>query len=385
MKRGIIVTSLIVSTLLAGCGQNKQEVVNQQVKVETEENQQNSIEEADKKEEVAQREIDNNKEETKEEINEEPAVVPVFTLKDGEVFNPLTGMPMSAELKTKRPVAVTINNIKAALPQSGIAKADVIYEVLAEGGITRLVAVFQDTAGIEKLGPIRSARRYFLDIALDQDAVYLHFGNDPSIWRDFNGLGIANLNGMNGTLDYWRSKDRRAPHNVYTDTVLIKRAWSRVGYRTNRKEDYAYLYGYSEVEQVFEAGQVAIDVKIPYSPYITGRFVYNDETSLYARYQFGDKQIDKNTDEQLMAKNIIIQFSNVRRRPGDNAGRLDIDMIGEGKGYYVSNGQQIPITWKKASQYSPTTYALTTGEQLKINPGKTWICIAPKETKVTFE
>lgn len=382
MKKQIILGSLVLSLLLAGCNRDSKEVVTKDPAKQVEINTKSEEDKEPKdKEEQVEPVV------KVEEVEKEPEVLPVYVLEEGMIYNPLTGVPMSDTLKTTRPVAVTINNIKKALPQSGISQADVIYEVLAEGGITRLVAVFQNPNQLVKLGPVRSARRYFLDFALDQDAVYVHYGNDPSIWRDFKRLGVANMNGLSylDNIMCWRDTSRYAPHNVYTNGEKIEKAWNSVGYRKDRKDEYPYLYEYSLFEQDIEDGTIATDIKIPYSPYITGQFVYNEELKEYQRFQFNQKQIDANTKEQLTTKNIIIQFANVRNRPGDREGRLDIQLIGTGSGYFISNGKVIPITWDKPDQKTPTMFKRLGGNQLLINPGKSWICVAPLDTKVTFE
>ena len=116
-------------------------------------------------------------------------------------INPLTGLPMEPEYENDRPVAVMFNNLKAAQPQLGISQADIIYEVPAEGGITRMLGVFQSLEGVGTLGSIRSSRPYYLELALGHDALYVHAGGSPEAYKDIPAWGVDNMDGVNGGSD----------------------------------------------------------------------------------------------------------------------------------------------------------------------------------------
>ncbi|WP_170311568.1 DUF3048 domain-containing protein [Vallitalea okinawensis] len=379
----ISIIMLILCLTLVGCNGDAEVVesvnlIEEELTIGLEEsNPVDMNQESDEQSEEVQEEVD-----SEDVVEEEEEVLP-----EGMAVNPLTGLPVREEAIEHRPVAVTINNLYSALPQSGISQADIIYETLAEGGITRLISVFQDIESVEKLGPVRSARRYFLDFALDQDAIYVHYGEDPAIMNVHAQLGVANLNGLSylDTIMCWRDNSRVAPHNVYTNGEKIMAAWETVGYRKEKKEDHDMAFDFNEGDEVFQGTGQALKVSIPYSYYITGEFVYNEEEEVYKRYHFNEEHIDANTGEILTTKNIILQYTNIYQRPGDTEGRLDMDSIGNGKGVYISDGMKKEITWEKTGQYDPTQYYDENGNRLKINKGNTWICVLPLGTEVSFE
>lgn len=373
MRKGYWFVVMFLCLALVGCGKEKEDVSVDSPVVEE------PVHKEEKKEEpVAEKEP---VEEEKEEVVEEEPVV-----EEPVIVNPLTGLAMEERALVKRPVAVTINNLYSALPQSGISEADVIYETLVEGGITRLVAVYKDPVDVEKIGPVRSARRVFLDFTSDLDGVYVHYGQDWSLATTYDKIGIAHLDGqswLDGIM-FWRDSNRVAPHNAYTSGEKIYAGWEAAGYRQEPKEEFAFMYDFIEDGQSFEGTGVANKLTIPYSYYIEPVFTYKEETGLYERYHFNEPHIDETTGETLAMKNIIVQYTNVRLRPGDKDGRLDISMISNGKGYYVTDGKYEEITWEKTAQHASTQYYDASGNKLKINKGKTFICIVPSNRQVIF-
>ena len=161
--------------------------------------------------------------------------------------NPLTGLPIEPEEMAKRPVAVMLNNIKKAQPQIGISQADVIYEVPAEGGITRMLAVYQSLEGVGNLGSIRSARSYYLELALGLDAVYVHAGGSPGAYRDIPAWGVDNLDGVRGDEDakiFWRDQERRKTkgyeHSLLTSGENIQAYLDMGSLRAEHERGYVY-------------------------------------------------------------------------------------------------------------------------------------------------
>ncbi|AOY77552.1 DUF3048 domain-containing protein [Clostridium formicaceticum] len=309
---------------------------------------------------------------------------------EGLAINPLTGIWIDEEAAQRRPVAVMVNNIKVALPQSGISEADIMYETLAEGNITRLVAVFQDF-DTKKIGPVRSTRHYYLNLAFDHDAIFVHHGGSPQAFEDIKNLKPANLNSLSGleTIMAWRdpvrSKQRGMyEHSLYTSAEGIMKAWKSVGYREERREDLQPKFNFSE-EEWTPQGEKAELVTVPFSNEYISTFQYDAATQQYKRYQFGKPHIDENNNQQLESKNIIIQFTNIKVIPGDAEGRRDIQLIGSGKGLYISNGMATPITWSKGAYNTATQFKDASGNPLKMNKGKTWVCIFPNNKEVVLE
>ncbi len=314
--------------------------------------------------------------------------VPVTTERDltGLAKNDLSGLYIDEDKIEDRPFAVMINNHRKAIPQSGIEDADIIYESLAEGGISRLVAIFKDFDS-KKIGPVRSARHYFIDFAFDHDALYVHYGQSPQAGAAFRDLNVAHLNGLSylDTIMCFQDPKRRRPHSTFTSYKGLKAGLKSKKYRDKIKDGFTSKLEFND-DYVQISGSKADKVRLDFSSYQKAWFEYNEESKQYARFQFKDKQIDAVSGNQLMADNIIIQLVDMWNIRGDKEGRIDMKLVGSGKGYYVAGGKYIPIKWEKKSHYEPTKYFLEDGEPLKINSGKTWIEVYPSNrNKITFE
>lgn len=308
---------------------------------------------------------------------------------NGEI-NPLTGLFIDKEAASRRPIGIMINNLKAAQPQSGIGQADVIYETLVEGSICRLFALFQDFDA-EKIGPIRSARHYFLDFSFDFDAIYVHYGQSPQATVAFNELDPPHLNGLSGldSIMCFQDPERVRPHSTYSSLDGLMAAWEYVGYRKEIESKYINdsKLKFSEEEYTPDSTILASKVTLLFSNYSQPWFEYNEDDSMYYRFQYDEPQIDVETGKQLKFKNIIVQLADMWVISGDTEGRLDMSLISSGSGYFITNGKVVPITWKKTSHESPTHYYLENGTELLLNKGKTWIAVFPsyREDQILFE
>ena len=283
-----------------------------------------------------------------------------------------------------RPIAVMIDNNINAMPQAGLLEADIVYEIIVEGGETRLMLILQDK-DIDKIGPIRSSRHYFLDYALENDAIYVHYGWSPQAESDITKYSVNNINGITESEDsFWRTNERYAPHNVITSTEDIMSIAKRKGYRTTTSQDTVLNYVVDEVE--LEDGEVANTVTIPYTSSNVVEYEYLPEEKMYVRYSRGEKQVDWTTGEDIKTKNIIIEkVENSTLNDGSNKGRQTIDNIKEVDGYYITNGKVIPITCIKTSRTEQTVYRNLAGEEIDVNDGKTFIQICPEDANVSFE
>ncbi len=323
--------------------------------------------------------------EKEEEPIEEPVVEPVDT-HEGQAKSYLTGQWIDEEQAKKRPLAVMIGNTVDALPQYGISSADIIYEVPVEGSYTRLMAIFQDYSGLDKIGSVRSCRHYFIYFAKEFDAIYTHYGQavyaEPILAQD----DVNNLSGMDGTIGsimFYRDTNRKAPHNAFISEEGINAAIEKKGYRTELSSDYQghYLFAEDEQEVNLTNGEDALVVSPGYfvnKPW----FVYNAEDGLYYRYEFKDKQIDGANEQQLAVKNILVQYCDWSYK--DENGYLDINTTSGGDGIYITNGKMEKVTWTKANENSPARYFDESGNEITINQGKTWVCIARKDYKDRF-
>lgn len=291
--------------------------------------------------------------------------------------------PIKIYAGTDRPIAVMIDNHKGAWPQAGLNQTYCVYEIIAEGGETRLMALFKG-ADVSKIGPVRSARHYFLDYALENGAIYVHYGWSPQAESDIKSLGVNNINGITESeKSFWRIKQKNSPHNVLTSTKDIKTIAEKKNYRTTGETTSVLNYTADEV--TLEEGIVANTVRIPYSTLHTTSYEYNPETKRYTRYARKQKQTDFETGAEVTTKNIIIMFAEnyaLNDEPGKD--RQGLKNIGTKKGYYITEGKAIEITCTKADRYSKTIYKDLKGEEIKVNDGNTFINICPIDAEVTI-
>lgn len=282
-----------------------------------------------------------------------------------------------------RPIAVMIDNHIDAMPQAGLEQADLVYEMIVEGGETRLMLVLQDK-DLSKVGPIRSSRHNFLDYALENDAIYVHYGWSPQAKSDISSLGVNNINGIfesGSKKGFWRDSGKYAPHNAVTNTENILNIATRKGYRTTTSKDPVLNYVVDEVN--LDDGQVADTITIPYSDHNTVKYTYDAEKKVYTRYSRGKKQTDWVTKNTVTTKNIIISFA--KNTSIDSYGRQNIDNIKTLDGYYITNGKAIKIKCEKTSRSSQTVYKDIEGNEINVNDGKTFIQICPLNAKVKIE
>lgn len=284
-----------------------------------------------------------------------------------------------------RPIAVSINNNHAAWPQAGLQDAYLSYELIAEGGITRILAFFKDT-NTEKIGSVRSARHYFLDYVLENDAIFVHYGHSPQALSDIKSLGINNINGMYDASAFYRDKTlkRASEHTAFTTMEKIKKAIKSKGYRT--ETDKGTLLKYSAVNKDYskdETSKVANNVSITYSDYQTTSYVYDKENKVYKMYMSKEEHNDLVTKKQYTVKNIITY--QVENSSIDKKGRQNLYNTGKGEGYFISNGIATKIKWSKVSRSAKTKYTLMDGTELVVNDGNTWIHIQPKNKTLSIE
>ena len=290
------------------------------------------------------------------------------------VKSPLTGLRMDKEKLNDRVIAVMLDNQYSARPQAGISKCDIVYEILAEGNITRYMGIIGSEQP-DDIGPVRSARDYFIDKALEYDALYVHVGGSPQAYLAIPDLKVASVDAMNQGSDiFWRKTHKYAPHNMYTEYNAIIKGAERKNYR--KKGEYENLL-FSYIDRDIQ-GQDLTGIKFPYdgNRYYSA-YEYNADKKVYDRYINGEPHLDEDGDIPINTKNIIVQFTETKKVKGDSEGRLAIKMIGEGTGLYITNGKYIDITWKKTDEYAITKYFNEQGKEILLNPGKTWIQLYP--------
>jgi len=306
--------------------------------------------------------------------------------------NPLTGLEMDPVLEGNRPIAVVMNNLKVALPMCGVSQADVLVEVLAEGGITRMINLFTDWQDVPRFGSIRSARDYFLDVAGGFDAVLVHAGGSPKAYELIKSRGIASWDGVNGSADeaaiYYRDAERKAnagyEHSLFTTGKNIKELWDTTSDRTAIEEAYNSGLAFAQ-DGTPVGGAAAAEISVRFSSYKTGVFTYDETAGLYMVSQHGKPFVDGDTQEQVGVTNVLTLFAECKPVPGDTSGRISVNLVGEGSGYFACGGKQVAIRWSKSAWDANFQFALEDGSPLSVGCGRTYINIVPMDCEYTAE
>ena len=311
---------------------------------------------------------------------------------EGMVKSRLTGLWIPEETAIYRPYAIMINNIKVASPQSGLSASDILYEALVEYGITRFMAVFEaqdamaDTTS--RIGSVRSARHYYVNLANELDAIYVHFGGTSYASDEIADAHVDEVDGIKGGLANWaftRDENIQSPHNVFLNFSIMLNEVFNSSLRSEWEHPEDKFFQFYEEDVTPMNGQKAEKVTIQFSQSVRPYLVYDADNREYTRYQFGVLHQDANNDQPLVFKNIIIQY--VKHTEISN-GYLDLELENaEGDGYYVTNGVAVPIVWKRNETANECHYYDQSGNRLEINVGKTYIAIYPDDYRggVIFE
>lgn len=327
--------------------------------------------------------------------------------KDGMVRSTLTNEWIDESIADDRPIAVMYPVNKVALPQYGLDKIDVFYEILEEGKMTRQLGVIKDWKGLEQIGNIRSIRDYFVYCALEWDSIIVHFGG-PSLYvsdillradvENINGTGSADMGSDYGA--YYRVKRAgvASEHTAYTNAEKLLAAIDKAGFSLTYRSEYHqpdhFQFASESAPNTLEDADgvkdaTFIDLKNCY-PVTQSTYTYNEDDGLYYKTIYGDPQCDAESGNQLAFANVIVQNTYYEVR--DPKDYLYFQMHDDTRdGYYFTQGKAIHITWEKpddqgiASNYTPTRYYDDAGEEIVVNTGKTAICIVEDGDEVIFE
>lgn len=295
----------------------------------------------------------------------------------------LNGEMVAVETTERKPVAVVIDNQPDARPQAGLTEADIVYETLAEGGITRFLALYQ-TKAARNVGPIRSARIYFNELAEEWGALYAHVGGNSdaldALKQSTYGQ-IANADQFFFDPYFHRINTRKAPHNVYTsiDTLYELGHHEQWDLKTAPIPDWKYAPRPVQTT-------LSQSISIPFStPEYAVLYTYSPKENLYLRSVAGKTTLDANTGTAVKANNIIIQFASSHPTKTDTIGSLSFNLDAGGKAIVISGGIATKGTWEKVNGH--TKFIDAAGKEVELNPGQTWIEIIPLELapKVTIK
>ncbi|MDE7207097.1 MAG: DUF3048 domain-containing protein [Lachnospiraceae bacterium] len=317
----------------------------------------------------------------------------------GLVRSVYTNEWISAQQAAIRPIAVMMPTDKIAQPSYGISNAKILYEIMEEGEISRQMAIIDDWTGLSKIGNVRSCRAYYLPEATEWDPILVHFGGvvymkDRITAPDINNISGAQQYGVGGGSPgsgaFFRTTDKKAPHNAYTSASGIVNACAELGYPLNLREGvynpkhFTFAAGINTLEQYGAAAATAnaIDLSQIYT-YTKSAFVYNPADGLYYKSIHGKPQTDGLNGEQLKFANVIVQ--NTKWVKLDDKGYLAFQNIDNTEdGYYFTKGKCIHVTWQKMGDYMPTVYYDDFGNEIQLNEGKTYIAVAQKGRPVLY-
>ncbi|MBU0731783.1 DUF3048 domain-containing protein [Patescibacteria group bacterium] len=295
----------------------------------------------------------------------------------------IDGVKTNPGMENLFPQTIVIENLATVRPQAGLGEANLVYEFLAEGGITRFLAVYASGDNIELIGPVRSARHYIVDLSEEYHGLFAHIGGSPQ------ALGVLNVNDYLVDLNqfgnpgyYWRDVNIGAPHNLFTSSDLMFFAQrDKVG--EEAQGDYTpwkFKKETSKDERPTEEKSVKINFS---SGSYEVEWKYNPDTNIYARFNGGLEHTDKNTEEQLTAKNIVVQYAETSLLE-EGTGRLDIKTQGEGNAVVFMDGVGTEGTWKKDERGDRTLFYDANGDEIEFNPGKSWIEIVPTDKTIEY-
>lgn len=309
---------------------------------------------------------------------------------DAGIPSPLTGEPLTATL-TNRPFAVTFNNIVDAMPQWGVSHADILYELLAEGGITRCLGILHDPANAGNLGSIRSTRPYLVDLAMAYDAVYVHAGGSDDGYSELSATGCDHIDGVKGSNSgkyFYRDQTRLSSGYALEHTLFIT-GEDAVAYAAERditlSREVPMDYGLTFAQNATPAeGTKADKVTIDFaSSSKTTTMTYDPATGLYSAFQYGEDYIDAATGNPLTFRNLFLLTADTHY---DSKGyRVYITLTGTGEGWFACGGEMIPILWSREDVDSPFVYTKTDGTPLTLGVGKTYIAIGPHDSEMICE
>lgn len=298
----------------------------------------------------------------------------------GGFICPLTGLPLGSEKVYGRPLAVVVENHRAARPQFGLSDACLVYEFLAEGGITRFLAIYTH-GDVSQIGPVRSARPYLIQTAREYGAVLVHCGGSPEAYAMLSG-DPAHIDELRNSSTFWRMKTRRAPHNLLTSTerLLARVAGLGLDERLDREgfglRFPGWLFSYRPVASPENDGERIV---INYGGSYSAEYIYDGKTNRYTRYMAGEPHIDGLSGKPIEVSSVIVQH--VETEVVDEAGRLKMDLSGTGKAEVFTGGRRIEGSWRKIGD-GRTVFVDGKGQLVRLNPGKVWVQVVPTFARV---
>lgn len=295
-----------------------------------------------------------------------PPIKKVAKVEDKTVPSTLTGLPVDPTTNQRPVTAVMIENSTDARPQSGLGQAGVVFEAIAEGGITRFLTLFQDTAP-DNIGPVRSARPYYVEWAMGFDAAYAHVGGSPEAMSKIKAWGVKDMDQFYNSGAYHRINSKVAPHNVYTSSAALSQLEASKGYTTSTYTGFARK-AKAQPAKTPEASTIDLDIS---GPTYNVHYAYNPRTNSYDRTMAGAPHIDANTNTQISPKVVIALV--IPYGIQSDGKHSEYGVVGSGQALIFQDGKFITANWSKADQKSQIIFSDAAGAPVKLTPGQTWI------------
>lgn len=298
-------------------------------------------------------------------------------VKEEEKFvSPYTGEQVTKDILNNIPFMVIVENSKDSRPQSGLVDADIVYETMAEGGIPRFIALFHKNSP-EKIGPVRSARPYFLDLSKLYKLPFGHCGYSEEAKNQIETEHLPSLNEFIYENSYWRDKSRKYEHSLYTSTANMRKLISEKNLIINPTSIYNFDKSYWENSNLDSSNSITIKV----NKYYNTSYVLKD--NLYIKYMDNSPAINRDDNRPIQAKNIVIQLTDITLQ-NDNL-HVDIRLLGEGDCLVISNGKVVKGRWKQSSLDSNIELIDSLGNPIPLNIGNTWWHILDKKVAIEMK
>lgn len=301
--------------------------------------------------------------------------------KNQTYYAPLTGELLDEEPANTRPYAVMINNIIYAQPQVGVGSADMIYEIPAEGGITRMMAIFSDLSDLEAVGSIRSLRPYYLSVALSYDAIVIHGGGSEQAYSDVKTYNADNFDGVRdakaSSAIFYRDSSRGqhgSEHTLFFHGTKVADLVQEYGFRTEHNSGYKTGLTFSD-DAVSQCTGDAATIQVTFNTSKSTQFTYQPDSGKYTAVQYNDDYKDGATGEKVAFSNVLVLSAAMSTV--DSYGRLAVELTGSGDGYLACGGKYVPIKWSRSSINDCFTYTLADGTPLNLARGTTYVGVVP--------
>ncbi|HVV66544.1 MAG TPA: DUF3048 domain-containing protein [Candidatus Saccharimonadales bacterium] len=309
--------------------------------------------------------------------------IPKVTDASKTVPSTLTGLPVDPSVNQRTVTAVMVENSPQARPQSGLGDAGVVFEAIAEGGVTRFMALYQDTAP-NNVGPIRSARPYYVQWSMGFDAGYAHVGGSPDALADIKAWHVRDLDQFSNGGSYHRISSRAAPHNVYTSISALNQLEVQKGYDTSVYKGFVRKKK-AVPDKSKPAAAKSINLTLS-GPTYNVHYDYNAASNNYGRSVGGAPHVDANTNKQITPAVVIAMVVPYSLGALDSSGAYysNYGVVGSGPVYVFQDGGVITGTWAKKSNTDQITFTGADGQPIKLNPGQTWITAVSDTGKVSY-